>query len=578
MVEYALVYAEKYNFSIIPLHEPVEGGCSCSKGVDCNSIGKHPRIANGQYGSSTDPKQIRSWWKKWPTANIGVVTGEASGGLAVIDIDSAEGASNIKQYIPTDLEYPISETARNGVGQHWWFRSKKVLSDKIGKLKGVDFRNSGIIVLPPSVGKTGKRYKWKHALKSTPIPLLPEKYTDMLTKTQSQPTSKSECNSSLAPPSLEGAFDIKGYINSVLRILNTQYTIHNEKLIYRCPLENKGQYFVEGTRETDLFSIANDLIKCHRNVDFVADVLTRLMFTCHDVDAAFIETKVQNAIKRHGEPIEKDLMYRVKEYILSTEGSFLSADVHYYLGLSARVHKKNCSEYLSRFIKQGLIERVGNKNGVFRKIQTHLDEMDWKNAEVGNYYDLKMPLGLHDEMYIFPGNIIVVAGSPNSGKTAFVMNIVKMNMDKDIRYFNSEMGKEELKSRLLMFDDIGIDDWNAKFYNRNSGFSDVIVPDSLNIIDFLEVTTDFFLIAEEIRKIHDKLDKGVAVICLQKKIGAELGRGAEFSLEKPRLYLSIDFQELKIIKCKNSKQGLNVNGKVVKFKLLHGTTFIHSQI
>ena len=80
MVEYALVYAEKYNFSIIPLHEPVEGGCSCSKGVDCNSIGKHPRIANGQYGSSTDPKQIRSWWKKWPTANIGVVTGEASGG------------------------------------------------------------------------------------------------------------------------------------------------------------------------------------------------------------------------------------------------------------------------------------------------------------------------------------------------------------------------------------------------------------------------------------------------------------------------------------------------------------------
>jgi hypothetical protein len=102
----------------------------------------------------------------------------------------------------------------------------------------------------------------------------------------------------------------------------------------------------------------------------------------------------------------------------------------------------------------------------------------------------------------------------------------------------------------------------------------VIKPNGLNIIDFLEITADFFLIAEQIRKIHDRLDKGVAIICLQKKTGAELGRGAEFSLEKPRIYFSLDFQRLKIVKCKNYKYGNNVNGKEIEFRLINGATFI----
>lgn len=41
-----------------------------------------------------------------------------------------------------------------------------------------------------------------------------------------------------------------------------------------------------------------------------------------------------------------------------------------------------------------------------------------------------------------------------------------------------------------------------------------------------------------VRAIHDKLRNGICIVALQKKKGRELGRGAEFSLEKPRLYLS----------------------------------------
>ena len=96
-----------------------------------------------------------------------------------------------------------------------------------------------------------------------------------------------------------------------------------------------------------------------------------------------------------------------------------------------------------------------------------------------------------------------------------------------IRYFTSEMGPAELKSRLAYFDDTSTAEWKGvHFYERTHDFAAVIDPDGLNIIDFLEVTEDFFLVGRFIRDIFDKLNKGVAIIAIQKDYGRELGRGA----------------------------------------------------
>ena len=177
--------------------------------------------------------------------------------------------------------------------------------------------------------------------------------------------------------------------------------------------------------------------------------------------------------------------------------------------------------------------------------------------------------------WIDKSNIIIIAGSPNSGKSSFCLNVAKMNSDKDVRYFNSEMGEEELKNRLLFFDDMELKDWDhVTFYERSSNFNDVIFPDSLNVIDYLELTSDFFLVGGIIRAIHEKLRNGICVVCIQKNRDVELGRGGGLTEEKARLYISMDFQKLKIIKCKNPKHGQSVSGKEIDFKLINGTTFI----
>ena len=161
------------------------------------------------------------------------------------------------------------------------------------------------------------------------------------------------------------------------------------------------------------------------------------------------------------------------------------------------------------------------------------------------------------------------------------MNIAKENRHKwDVHYFNSEMGPAEFKMRASKFDDIHISQWHNVFvYERNHNFHDVIRsgPGNLNIIDYLEVPEEVWKVGSWIQKIHSRLDGAVCVIALQKKIGVDLGRGAEFSMEKARLYVSLDYGKAKIISCKNFKPDSpigNPRGYECKFKLVGGSKII----
>src|SRR5215204_5002650 len=71
---------------IFPLHTPEPSGkCSCGKDT-CRDVGKHPRTKNGLNDATQKQAQIERWWQQWPTANIGLATGKASGRF-VIDMD-----------------------------------------------------------------------------------------------------------------------------------------------------------------------------------------------------------------------------------------------------------------------------------------------------------------------------------------------------------------------------------------------------------------------------------------------------------------------------------------------------------
>ena len=49
---------------------------------------KRPANKTGLKGATRNPKKIKAWWSKIPTANIGIATG--SSGLVVIDCDTGK--------------------------------------------------------------------------------------------------------------------------------------------------------------------------------------------------------------------------------------------------------------------------------------------------------------------------------------------------------------------------------------------------------------------------------------------------------------------------------------------------------
>jgi putative DNA primase/helicase len=76
-------------YPVFPLHTIEGGRCSCGSS-SCETPGKHPRIVQWPENATAQSGMIKTWWDRWPEANIGLVTGEASG-LVVLDVDPRHG-------------------------------------------------------------------------------------------------------------------------------------------------------------------------------------------------------------------------------------------------------------------------------------------------------------------------------------------------------------------------------------------------------------------------------------------------------------------------------------------------------
>ena len=142
----------------------------------CFPGASHP--ASPQQATSAAP-MIQAWWRRWPEANIGLVTGEASG-LVVLDVDPRHGGEVALEELERRFgELPSTVQANTGGGgRHLVFRHPGIrVPNSAGLLgPGLDMRgDGGYIVAPPSLHASGHRYVWDGAhpltaLEPAPIP------------------------------------------------------------------------------------------------------------------------------------------------------------------------------------------------------------------------------------------------------------------------------------------------------------------------------------------------------------------------------------------------------------------------
>jgi|GEM_PF-1393337 len=118
---------------------------------------KRPYTAHGFHDASTDPAQIAAWWKKWPSALIGLPTG-ATSGIDVLDIDGQTGEGSLAALLAEQGELPPTRSARTGGGgTHYYFRADERIKNSTNKLgKNIDTRGvGGYIIVPPSISAKG---------------------------------------------------------------------------------------------------------------------------------------------------------------------------------------------------------------------------------------------------------------------------------------------------------------------------------------------------------------------------------------------------------------------------------------
>lgn len=275
---------------------------------------------------------------------------------------------------------------------------------------------------------------------------------------------------------------------------------------------------------------------------------------------------------------KRNLAKEVLTLMNLTKGYISLTEIYNTLQIFTKEEKNNIYVIMNRLIKEGIIERFGNKNGQFRKIDNAIENINWYDADEKAHLPILYPFNLHEYVLTLPKNIVIIAGSKDAGKTCFLLNTACLNRAGNLKiyYFSSEMGEVEMKKRLVKMSNqlhIPLEEMRDKIHwiDRSGDFPDIIFPEALNIIDFLEITKDFFEVGDMVKNIYHKLTTGIAIIAIQKPANRDMPIGGEKGLEKARIALAINNHRAKILVGKNWAADINPRGFECRFQIIQGS-------
>lgn len=198
---------------------------------------------------------------------------------------------------------------------------------------------------------------------------------------------------------------------------------------------------------------------------------------------------------------------------------------------------------LHRCKEKGIAFPVTGKDGWWRPADNTLDELNWWDLESSDEDVISLPLGINKYCTISRPALIICAGTYNAGKSTFCLNTLTLNIPKwggNLDYYVSE-GADDLKKKFKL---LGLPMQAPSFrtFRRTQNFADVIVPDNLSIVDYLRVDMNqTYSVGQDLFEIFNKLDKGVALVAMQKPKGErKLAFGGASTAFEPTLYVAME--------------------------------------
>ncbi len=204
-------------------------------------------------------------------------------------------------------------------------------------------------------------------------------------------------------------------------------------------------------------------------------------------------------------------------------------------------------------------------------------------------YDTGHQMLFADDIVLREGDLILVSGRSNYGKTTLCMNFCGENIDKNPVLMGNEYTTVDHAPSprfLTRIDDMDWIDWADEEGNDRftllpvrSDYAEHIVRDKINIIDWINLDAgSLYEISRTMEDIKRELGKGIGIVAIQKGEGAESGRGGQFTKDFTDCELLIDgFGEnevmLKIGKVKESTQ--RVVGRTFAYRISKGVRILN---
>ena len=268
----------------------------------------------------------------------------------------------------------------------------------------------------------------------------------------------------------------------------------------------------------------------------------------------------------------------IEDWVLSES----DGDFHYTKikdGLVDKTMYPTLRTIMHRMRDKGLAYPIKGRDGYWRKADLSLEEEQWWNRDdVEEEDSIILPLGINKYGHLPRPSLILVAGLYNQGKTAFCLNVVKLNIDKwkDNMFLYASEGLEQLSWKFRKLLPLIEKPPPFKVYRRFENFADVIHPNGLNIIDYLRTDMDKpYTVTNKLLEINKKLDTGIAVVAMQKPPGRKIAFGGTSTGAEPTLYISIDKGYLEFEKIKAPKpMDIDPYRTKIHFKITYGVNFI----
>lgn len=136
---------------------------------------KVPATNNGVNNWTTDTDAVADYWYRNPSANVGIVCGQPSHNLVVIDVDrhgDVDGMGSIAEWATSNgMELPETVTFETGSGgRHYLYRTAQEVRGSINGELAVDVKGKGgYIVAPPSLHPNGEYYDEVVGIDDVPI-------------------------------------------------------------------------------------------------------------------------------------------------------------------------------------------------------------------------------------------------------------------------------------------------------------------------------------------------------------------------------------------------------------------------